>query len=226
MNTIVIFDIDMTLVHSGGAGSRAMTRTFAQLFGVENAFAAVEFAGRTDRAILRDGFAQHGMLDEGYAERAEHFRDAYLELLAEELVVANGSALPGVQRLLEALSARSDVRLGLGTGNFRAAAELKLRGHGLWSYFLDGGFADDSEDRAEVIAAAIQRLRREEEPDPAIYVIGDTAHDIAAAKANNAVAIGVATGSSGRDVLAAAGADLVLDSLDEIEPLLRLLGVE
>ena len=224
MNAILIFDIDWTLIHTDGAGSRAMTRVFARLFGLEDAFAAMEFAGRTDGAILRECFGRHSLLDAGYAERLERFHTAYLEALAEELAVRNGGALPGVQLLLEALSVRSDVRLGLGTGNFRDAAELKLRSHGLWSYFLDGGFADDSEDRAEVIAAAIRRLRRAGEAEVAIYVLGDTIHDIAAAKANGALAIGVATGRTNREALRAAGADLVLDNLVEVEPLLQLLG--
>lgn len=225
MTAILIFDIDLTLVHTAGAGARAMTRAFARLFGIDDAFAGMEFAGRTDLAILRDAFTRHGLLGEGYDERAGLFQAAYLQLLAEELAAANGHILPGVRLLLESLSTRADVRLGVGTGNFREAAELKLRGHGLWSYFLDGGFADDSEDRAEVIAAAIRRVRREDDGESAIYVIGDTPHDIAAAKANDAAVIGVATGRTTRELLAAAGADLVLDSLEDSEALLDLLGL-
>jgi phosphoglycolate phosphatase len=223
MTAIIIFDIDLTLIHTTGAGRRAMSRSFAHLFGVEDAFASVDFAGRTDRSILRDCFSTHAMLDDRYDARSQQFQGVYLELLAKELEADAGLVLPGVEAVLEVLSTRPGVRLGLGTGNFRAAAELKLRRHGLWSYFVDGGFADDSEDRAEVIATAIRRLRGNEEPDARILVVGDTPHDVAAARANGAVAIAVATGRSSREILEAAGADYVLDTLHDLGPLLEAL---
>lgn len=220
----ITFVFDQTLINEAGVGFRAMNRAFAELFAVENAFAAVEFTGRTNGAIFRDCFRNHGMLDDGYRERAERFRQRYIEVLAEELQRGAGFLLPGVEALLQKLSVREEVRLGLGTGKYREAARLKLQTHGVWQYFRDGGFADDSEDRAEVIAAAIARLRRDE-PGPAelIYVVGDSPLDIAAVHANAVAAVAVATGASGSHALVAAGADFVFDDLSDHEQFARLL---
>jgi len=221
MTTIFLFDIDMTLIRTNGAGSRAMTRTFRELYGVDDAFAGIEFAGRTDGAILRDCYVRQALHDGDLAPEFQRFRDMYFDLLKEEL--SNGPAcdvLPGVPALLDALAERSDVRLGLGTGNYRSAAEIKLRHVGIWDYFLDGGFADDSEDRAEVIAEPAGRLGRA--AGDRIWIVGDSEHDVSAARANGIPVIGVATGHCSAEALAVAGADAVLPDLSDLHEFLTL----
>ncbi len=215
MTTIVLFDIDLTLIRTNGAGLRAMDRTFLHLYGIPDAFAGMAFAGRTDGAILRDGYVRHALHDRDLLLEFEAFRVRYFVELERELRETGGvDVLPGVVPLLGILQQRRDVRLGLGTGNYRTAAELKLRHVGLWDPFAGGGFADDSEDRAEVIAAGIARLKAGiAAPVDRVWIVGDSPHDVSAGKANGALVLGVATGRSDREELAAAGADVVMEDL-------------
>lgn len=224
METLFLFDIDMTLIRTNGAGLRAMDKTFHELYGVSEAFSGIPFAGRTDGAILRDCYTRHALHEADLAVEFGRFRALYFGHLQDHLTSEQRcEVLPGVAALLETLAARPDVRLGLGTGNYRAAAEIKLRHAGLWHYFRDGGFADDAEDRGDLIAAALRRLRT---PETArVWVIGDSEHDISAARANAVPVIGVATGNCSLDTLAQAGADIVFSDLaDGAAFLARTLG--
>src|SRR5712692_3332686 len=117
MSTVFLFDVDLTLLYTGGAGSRAMEHTFLRLHGRERAFEGIEFAGRTDGAILRECYVRHGLGDGDLSAAFERFRTSYLPELAAELPRSSCSVLPGVLDLLQALEARDDVALGLGTGN-------------------------------------------------------------------------------------------------------------
>jgi phosphoglycolate phosphatase-like HAD superfamily hydrolase len=216
MSTVFLFDVDLTLLWSGGAGSRAMERTFLQLHGRERAFDGIEFAGRTDGSILRECYVRHGLDDGDLSAAFERFRTSYLTELAAELPGSPCSVLPGVLDLLHALDARDDVALGLGTGNYRDAAELKLRHVDLWHRFLDGGFADDGEQRADVIASAARRtLAAAGLENAEVWVVGDSPHDVTAAKANGFKVVGVGTGHSAPEDLLAAGADVVFADLGD-----------
>ena len=222
MTTLFVFDIDLTLIHSGGAGSRAMGRTFHSLYGIGKAFDGIEFAGRTDGAILRDCYIRHSMHERDLIAEFSLFRDAYFDELARELQVSDCRVLPGVPDMLNALANRSDAIVGLGTGNYRVAAELKLNHVGLWDGFRDGGFADDSEDRAEVIACAIRRLTDAAATAPdRVWVVGDSPHDVSAGKANGALVVGVGTGHCSAQDLMAAGADVVFADLGDTAAFLR-----
>lgn len=223
MPRIVLFDVDLTLVNTGGAGSQAMNLAFQELFGVPSALAGVSLAGRTDRAILRDLLTRHGIPPDGTGHLAAAFQELYVEKLREVLPQRQGRVLPGVRELLEALRADPATAVGLQTGNFRASARVKLEHYGLWHLFLDGGFADDSESRPELVAAAIRRVRRAAgltDGPAAVYVIGDTGHDVAAAKANGAVAVGVATGYEDVAALRRHGADLAFPDLSDVAAVL------
>lgn len=223
MKTAFLFDIDLTLIHSRGAGSRAMNRTFHSLYQIADAFDGIEFAGRTDGAILRDCYVRHTLHDRDLLAESVLFRDAYLAELARELPTSDCRVLPGVVPLLEALAEREDVVLGLGTGNYRVAAELKLGHVNLWHHFRDGGFADDSEDRAEVIAAGIRRLTAVADgAAERVWIVGDSPHDVSAGKANGALVLGVATGHCSAPALLAAGADAVMDDLSDTGAFLAL----
>ncbi len=226
MAKLFLFDVDKTLVDSRGAGGRAMNLAFAQLFGIDEGFAGIDFAGRTDTAIFRDAVGVHG-LDGEFPTLLARFQETYYSMLPRTLTEVQAHVLPGVHELLTGIQAAPGAFLGLATGNFRQAARLKLEPFGLYDFFLAGGYADDSEDRAELVAIAIERLAEASGgPDPReVYVIGDTPLDIAAAKANGARSVAVATGFFTVDELTAAGAGLVFPDFSSWQAVLdALLG--
>ena len=227
MTRLFLFDIDLTMIRTNRAGTVAMTETMRELLGIEDAFAGVEFGGRTDSSLVREALTVHGCLERvgDFHAFVERFKEQYFPRLARALDERGGVVLPGVPELLDRVANLPDARLGLTTGNFRTAAEIKLRYFGLWRHFAGGGFADDSEDRAALVAAAIRRMSSD--GVRRIYILGDSTHDITAAKANGAVAIGVATGGSSTEALAATGADFVFNDLSDPETVLRVvLGEE
>jgi phosphoglycolate phosphatase-like HAD superfamily hydrolase len=197
-----------------------MDRTFQQLYGVGEAFAGMEFAGRTDGAILRDCYLRHALhAEHELAAEFSRFQSLYFEELARTLAEDGGcEVLPGVLPLLTALGARDDVVLGLGTGNYRVAAELKLRHVDLWGRFAGGGFADDSDHRPALIAAGLRRLSAPLGNGPVLaWVVGDSPHDVTAAKANGLGVVAVATGLASAADLLVAGADAVLPDLTDLD---------
>jgi phosphoglycolate phosphatase-like HAD superfamily hydrolase len=154
--------------------------------------------------------------------------ELYLEYLAEELLkdVPGRRILPGVVSLLDALQADRNVILALLTGNLRSGAQLKLEAFGLWHYFVTGAFGDDADDRNGLVPVAAARVKGLGHPDiPAerIVVVGDTPHDVACARSAGARSMAVATGRSGMDELAAAGADAVLPDLGDTARTLALI---
>lgn len=223
MSHLFLFDIDFTLIRSHRVGSTAMNLVMAEMIGVGDAFVGVDFGGRTDRAILRDALTNHRRMPDDYEAFLREFEQRYIPVLEEQLVLRGGAVLPGVRETLAAVCALPDVRVGIVTGNLRRAAEAKLRHFELDRYFADGGFADDAEDRSELVAIAIERMGGAAGGDSRVFVIGDTAHDILAAVANYAVAVGVATGTTSPAMLAAAGAAHVFDDLSQPELFLRQL---
>lgn len=224
MHHVFLFDIDLTMIRTNGAGSAAMTHTMLELQGVENAFEGMVFAGGTDRAFLREALLRCADADSDFDDFCARFEARYLITLERELQLRGGMVLPGVRETIAAVSALPSARLGLATGNFRRAAEIKLRQFGLWEHFTDGGFAEDGELRADLVAAAIRRMS-EGLSDFRVYVLGDSDRDIAAARANGAVAVGVCTGLHDADELKDAGADVVLNDLSDPAMLLSRLGL-
>jgi len=226
VNTIVLWDIDNTLLYTGGAGSRAMARAFVELYGTSDAFKRIEFSGRTDTAIFFDAARAHGLPESRWVLERDRFHDAYVPHLRAALLESDGAGglMPGVRALLDALSRLDGVRQGLGTGNFRGGGELKLRHYGIAGYFpgMPGGFGEDSESRDSVIATAIERMSKGDRPDRVI-VIGDTPHDVTAARANGAFALAVATGRNDIAELVACGADAVMADLADTAAALRVI---
>ncbi|MPZ17743.1 MAG: HAD hydrolase-like protein [Luteitalea sp.] len=226
---LLLFDIDGTLIATGGAGLRAMTRALQTVCEVPDQINRVALAGRTDSIILRDVLSSTARrLD---AVLLARIRDTYRTFLRDELSASDGApgVLPGVPSLLAALGTRDDVTLGLLTGNFPEAAEIKLRFYDLWRYFGWGAFGDDAYDRNELLPVALERYRRRTstsiEPD-AVLIIGDTPRDVACARAGGARCISVATGIYSADDLRACGADVVLDDLSDTPGFLTLANLE
>jgi phosphoglycolate phosphatase len=227
MRKLILFDIDGTLVLTGAAGLRAMNRACVDLAGHTDALAGIPVAGRTDRIILSDVAQRAGRPLDDALLRELHGR--YVEHLREEIELpgrGTKAVMPGVRPLLDALTRRDDVFVGLLTGNFEQGARIKLEYFDLWRYFRCGAYGDDAADRNALVPFALERARRCGLPDLAaehILVVGDTPHDIACARAVGAVPVAVATGSFTVDQLKAAGAEIVFQDLGDTDAFLRLL---
>ena len=222
---VLLFDIDGTLLSTGGAGMTALRAAMRDEFGVADPH-EVPVSGRTDRGIARSLFQCHDMDDT--EEHWRRFRDAYLHHLEQELPRKQGRVLPGVAAILATVAQLEHVQLGLLTGNVRRGAELKLTQYGLWSYFKFGGFGDRHADRDAVAAEALAESRRHAptatKPDR-VGVIGDTPMDVTWARHIGARSVAVATGSFQREALEAYDPDVLLNDLGDVQPLLdRLLG--
>jgi len=215
---LVLFDIDGTLIRTGGAGVRAFEQTFAEIFGLKEATKTLHFAGRTDVSLVRECFNQHGV--ETSPQNFERFFRAYPERLQGLLGTLPGGVLPGIEHFIEDLFAvQNRPVIGLLTGNIRRGAELKLRHFGLWKKFETGAFADDNEDRNCIAAIAKQRgeaivggsLSGEE-----IVVIGDTPHDITCGRSIGANVLAVATGIHKREQLEQENPTWAVDTISQL----------
>jgi phosphoglycolate phosphatase-like HAD superfamily hydrolase len=222
---LVLFDIDGTLLTSGGAGERALKLGFRDRFGIDDDLSKVEIAGRTDSGIARRMLDAHGI--PATAENLTAFFDGYLTNLARELPISDGALLPGILPLLEALRPREDIVLGLLTGNLARGAELKLTHYGVWHYFDFGAYADDHHDRNELgrfaKARALERHGIDFAPER-IFVLGDTPHDVTCARAIGARAVAIATGRFSRDELAACRPDFLFTDLSDATEFLAALA--
>lgn len=223
MKTLLLWDIDGTLIASGGAGMRALRRGLHSVFGVDGSLDDIDFAGRTDRWIMRQVFEKFGI--PAHEENFVRYFEAYVALLPEELANPAARVLPGVPALLAAAAARDHITQGLLTGNMRRGAQAKLQFHGLWEYFAFGAFADDGELRNDLGPHALRRAnahaRHEFLPDR-VWVIGDTPHDIACGKIIGARTLGIATGSHSIDALQAHAPTRALPDLTDTATVLRL----
>ena len=193
-------------------------------FGVPAPTADIPTAGRTDRAIVNDLFAHFGITNTP-GSRALLLR-SYLDRLPAELSRRHGVVLPGVQVLLDRLAGRGDVTLGLLTGNFEAAAEVKLRHFRLARYFRLGAYGDDHDDRNDVARHAMSRIKEDLTRRCAVervVVIGDTPADVACAAAVGAVSVAVATGRFDDKTLSAADPHHLFPDLSDTDRLLEIL---
>lgn len=226
MSKLILFDIDGTLVLTGRAGVRAMTRALVDVFAIDDGFADISLAGRTDWYLLGLALQQHQKtLD---AAELDRFRATYVRYLREEVPKrgeGRKGVMPGITTLLDTLERRNDVFLGLLTGNFAEAARIKLEHFDLWRYFRCGAYGDDAHDRNALVPVALARAREcgSGGSFDRIFIVGDTPHDIACAAAGNATSIAVATGGFDVSALRAAGADVVFENLSDTRAFLRAI---
>jgi phosphoglycolate phosphatase len=225
--SLLLFDIDGTLLLSGGAGIRAMTRAFEEVFGVRDGFAGSDVAGRTDRFILSNALISAGVPDT--PEQHHLFREAYVPLLREEIVKpATGryGLMPGIQALLDHLRDQGSVHFALLTGNYEPAAYVKLGHFGIERFFGWGAFGEESTERDELARIALRRAETRGLPAAAreqSVVIGDTPHDVTCARAIGARVLAVATGNFSEEDLRAAGADVTMPDLSDTDRALHAL---
>lgn len=213
--TVVLFDVDGTLITSGGTGRRALVRAFERVYGRADACDAFSFAGMTDRGIFRKGLAAIDV--EPTPDRIEALLEDYLGFLGHEVASAPVYRVhDGILGALEACAAAPDLALGLGTGNVERGARTKLARVDLNPWFSFGGYGSDAEDRAELIGVGARRgadaLRA---PFDAcrVVIVGDTPKDVAAAHAVGGQCVAVSTGGASFDDLVACGADWVFEDL-------------
>lgn len=218
MTHLVLFDIDGTLIRTGGAGVKAFEETFAEVFNLPEATRTLSFAGRTDTSLVRECFLLHNIPTT--EENFRKFFNTYPVWLERLLGRLPGAVCEGVIEFIEELrTLEHQPQVGLLTGNIRLGAELKLRHYKLWDYFEFGGFGDDHEERNRIAAIAHERgcerigrkLRGEE-----VLVIGDTPLDIACARAIHAKVIAVATGNYQVDELSTEQPTWAVSSLKEM----------
>lgn len=222
----LLFDIDGTLIRTHGAGKAAMEAALRLAFGVTHVNDTVPYSGRTDRAIGRDLLTAHGL--ESSAENVTRLTETYLAELPAHLGRLGGEVCRGVSVILDVVCGRSDVLIGLLTGNVRRGAATKLTHFGLWDFFPFGGFGDDHFDRDDVARAALVAAHQHHGQgiDPqSVWVIGDSPLDISCARAVGANVVAVATGWHTLTDLGTHKPDLLLPDLGDGREVLKVWGI-
>lgn len=224
---LLLFDVDLTLIRSGGAGLRALRAAFSELFGVADAGAGYRPHGMIDRVILRDLLERHHPGDPP-PDAAHRLESAYLTHLERTLAAGPPPVLmPGVPDVIDHFERHTECVLGLLTGNLRRGAQLKLASFpGLFERFATGAFGDDHDHHRHALvdvartraATAFGRTFADHE----VVVIGDTPRDVDCARRAGVVSVAVAAGDHPREALA--DADLVVDDLTDPAGLAEALG--
>ncbi len=220
---LLMWDIDFTLLHTGGVTRTAYGAAFRHLTGQEP-LAYPDFAGRTDLDAATEVFARHGVAEPDLAGFLTRYA---VELLDRaHLIPERGVLLPGAREVLFALAGRPRIVQTTVTGNIAPVAHAKLAAFGL-DAALDltvGAYGTEAVVRPALVAASRRRAEEKYGPFAEVLVIGDTVHDVAAALACEVTAIGVATGRTTGDQLRVAGAHAVLDSLADVTAVVTLLA--
>lgn len=217
----VLFDIDGTLVSLDGAGSRSLNRAMEELLQVTDGFRDIDFAGKTDLQIIREGLGTLGLTDRD--DLMHSLLNRYLVHLRSEVSTGRGHVKSGVRELLAALRELEGIYLGLLTGNAETGARLKLEPFGLNQYFQIGAFGSDSEDRNLLLPIAVQRLQESESISVShdrCVVVGDTPKDVECAYVHGASSIAVATGTYSLQELEKTDAELITADLANTEKIL------
>ena len=228
--TLVRFDIDGTLVDCGGQSRRPFAEALVEVFGVAGDLDGYDFSGKTDTRIVYDLMTGAGVAGERVLEGVAAVRAAYLPRLERALAAERMRLLPGVARLLGELAGRADVVLGLLTGNWEGSARIKLSRHDLNRFFPFGAFGDGCLDRDELppVAWEAARAATGRPFGPATtWIVGDSTLDVGCARAHGVPCLAVASGWTAAAVLAAAGANRVVASLEDVAAgdLLRSPGI-
>jgi phosphoglycolate phosphatase-like HAD superfamily hydrolase len=206
-------------VNTGGAGLRALDRACHKLFDIDHAMDGISPHGKTDPAIVREILRVRLENPSPSRREIETILESYLYFLKDEIRLSSAyRVLPGIIALLDHLVAHEDALLGLATGNIEMGGRVKLERGGLNRYFDFGGFGSDSEDRTELVrkgaVRAADKSGRSFQPQD-VFVIGDTALDIASGKNAGFKTVGVATGSYSVEHLLAAGATFAVVDLEK-----------
>jgi len=223
---LLLFDLDWTLIYTGGAGVLALDHAFEKIFGIADAMKTVSPDGKTDPAICREMISVHLNRDPREGEM-EQLCQGYLKQLKVEVKKSPGyRILPGIPQLLEALSQRTEILMGLGTGNLEGGAAIKLARANLMRYFRFGGYGSDSEDRPTVLSKGVERgvaLAGHPVAPRDVVVIGDNMRDVLAGKAIGATTIAVASGPMSKEELAKTSPDHLFKDLSDTAAVMKVL---
>ncbi len=215
---LLLFDIDGTLLSADGQGRRAIERGLSDFLGLPAPVRGLKLAGRTDREIIRGLLVASGKVFPDPEASITSALQVYERVALQSLDAGAIRVFEGIPPLLDRLRSRSDVRLGLVTGNIESVAWHKLSGAGLSDYFVMGAFGSDHEDRSSLVALAIERARARwghpfEGRD--VVVVGDTVRDVACARSNGAMAVAVSTGPESQQELASCHPDVLFRDLSD-----------
>ncbi len=220
---LILFDIDGTLIDSGGAGVQALDLAMKDLFSIENGFNGISMAGKTDTQIIKEGLIKHRISADG---NVEVIVKAYLKHLGEQINNDRKHVKPGIYELLENLNRKREPGLGLLTGNLEQGARIKLEPFRLNGYFPAGAFGSDDEDRNNLLPIAVDRFEKLFQTrikTENCIIVGDTPRDVECAHVYGAMCIGVATGPYSFEDLVKAGADYVFEDLSDNASLSQIL---
>ena len=224
-DSLLLWDIDGTLVYMDRAGERALLMAIRDLYGRDlGGRLPVDLRGRTDTSIIRDLFVFLDMPSN--PEEEKRLQLAYLSHMPATMPAGKARVLAGIREALDAVHAHPEIHQALLTGNLKEGARLKLSYFGLWDYFEFGAFADDSPIRDELGPFALARAEESlgiKFPPGNVYIIGDTPHDIACGNAIGAKTIAVATGAFSVEELAALNPTHTFADLSDTQALLKVI---
>ncbi len=223
---LVLFDIDGTLVNTGGAGSESMRIAFEQIWGISNGFKNIFMMGKTDFSILMEALKNNNLTPDEY--KVNDFLENYFQILKQEIKKdrTGKKICPGIIPLLKSLYKRKNYTLSLLTGNYKKSAFIKLNHFNIGHFFHDGAFCDDTEKREEMVPIIKKRIEKKEKTkiqNNDIFVIGDTPSDINAARRNGVHAVGVTTGIHTYKELQSHTPDHLFTDLSDTDRVLQIL---
>lgn len=220
---LILFDIDGTLIETGGAGLTSLNMAFYDVLGVKDAIQGMSLAGKTDPQIIKEIMKFHKV--EVTDNSISDICNRYVEHLNVQIHTHKGKLKPGIKELLDRLVTTSH-KIGLLTGNIEQGAKIKLTTYGINEYFLSGAFGSDNYDRNLLVPEACRKFREQfglQFNYSDCIIIGDTPRDVYCAKPHGAKAIAVATGPYSIDELSNIGADMVLSDLSDTDGVIRFI---
>lgn len=224
MRTVVLFDVDGTLVRTGGSGRRALDRAFEDLWGLKEASRTLDFSGKPDLRNFTEVF-EANFRRRPTPRELSRAAAAYLRCLPEEVRrsvrARTYEVVEGAGELLRELSRRSNVKLGLGTGNFEKGARIKLGPSGLSRYFRFGGFGEDGYDRHHILMAGVRRSRAVRAD---VLIVGDTPIDVEAGRRAGYRTAAVSSGFSTLRALKASKPDHLSRDFRPLSKWLKWIG--
>ncbi len=222
----VLFDIDGTILNCNNAGRSALIKATLDVFGTVGRMEVIDFQGKTDPVILKESLAIMGFSDYDIEHKSEILKERYFTHLEQSIKKHEVILFPGIREILDLLTERDDVVVGLLTGNFTESARIKLESHNLNGYFKFGAYGDDAPVRNLLPAVAQKRMSEHFDINidfRDIIIIGDTVYDVRCAKYSGAVSVAVGTGWISREVLENEKPDYYFSDLSDTEGFLRIV---